>query len=183
MVTVSAYSCSLTSAEFMGSSLKRVDVHSNRLGGGQLYVGNMRYSNHGFSNGNRDWRSGSNVEYLCAYGNDIYEGMNIDGSWYSFRLGCGIPSGTAIAWRSFDITSEWYKGGGTGFSIGSYSNGGTVGGGWGPMDSRHTYSNSGWVYRNNISQNDGDMTGASANRWAGDYYSAGGSAHYYPFGQ
>lgn len=183
MVTVSAYSCSLTSAEFMGSSLKRVDVHSNRLGGGQLYVGNMRYSNHGFSNGNRDWRSGSNVKYLCAYGNDIYEGMNIDGSWYSFRLGCGIPSGTAIAWRSFDITSEWYKGGGTGFSIGSYSNGGTVGGGWGPMDSRHTYSNSGWVYRNNISQNDGDMTGASANRWAGDYYSAGGSAHYYPFGQ
>ena len=109
--------------------------------------------------------------------------MSINGTSYSFRIGSDVPDDILLAKWSFSVTSEWYKGGGTSFSIGNIYNGGTSGGKHGPGNSRRTYSNSGSAPRSKITAADNEIIKTAADRWSGDWYSSSGSATFYPFGQ
>ena len=185
---LSAYSCALENAELLGTKLRKLDVHDNQLGGGKLYVGNIKYENHSLASGSYDWQDNGVLEYICAYDNDIYHAMSIPRDThgkvtYTFRLGCDIPDSVAVGWRDFKVTSEGYKGGGTHYHIGSYSNNGYSGGKHGPGNSRRTYYNNGTVLKSQITQQAGDMLEAQAYWRSGDWYSNSGSARFYPFGQ
>lgn len=163
--------------------LRRVELQNNYLGTGLIEIGNFRYSNRKFEE--YDWMSGNYLEYFSAYGNNIYQALNINGNGTktSFRLGSGIPEDTAVAIRDFRITAEWWKSGNAYFRVANYSNSGYSGSKHGPGNSRRTYYNNGTVTRSQLTCEDGEEFTAEADINAGDWYSSGGYAYIYPFGQ
>ena len=78
--------------------MKYIDVHDNELGAGMLTVGTFSYNNHNFANG-YDWQNGNpDLEYFCAYGNDIYK-------YYSKYQGGGRYE-TAFSGQQFRIGND-----------------------------------------------------------------------------
>lgn len=211
LVRVDAYSCNLTNAVFKGSQISHIDVHDNELGKGELRIGNNSYKAHTFGrytsifntefflyNSNIDWRYGTNVNYLCAYGNDIYVSLSPYStrdavedrpamSDVTFRLGYGIPSNSAMAiWDFYAISENWAHDPSATFYIANMAYAGTRSGNHGPANSRKTCTAKGTAYRYALTIGEGTVGSSSAQHYSKDYYDdnpSGGWANLYPLGQ